>query len=89
MADIPQPASIITGANLRPRPEDEDLGDLMAQVLANHAEKQGQPPPSPEETQELLGLLTGLPHEEEPPAQDKAPPPRSPAKGASDGAVPA
>jgi hypothetical protein len=86
MRDIPQPVSIITGANLnlRPRrPEDEDLASLLGEVLTKQAEKQGKPAPSAAESQELLGLLSGLPTEVVPPQtpqvvpapDDKTPPP--------------
>jgi hypothetical protein len=70
MDRIPQPCSVITGANLRPA--DEDLANLMAEVLANEARHQGKPAPSPEQSQELLGLMLARP--EEAPDDTKAPP---------------
>jgi hypothetical protein len=71
--DIPNPVSIITGAQLdqRPRPQDEDLASLMAEVLANEARHQGKP--SPEQAQEFLGLMLDRPAEVA--AQEKTPPP--------------
>jgi hypothetical protein len=80
MADIPNPNSMITGANLpgyKPtRPGDEDLASLLGEVLANEARHQGKPAPSTEQVEGLLGLMLSRPGDVlETQTQEKTPAP--------------
>jgi hypothetical protein len=52
----------------RPAPRDEDLASLLHEVLTEEARHQGRPPPSAEESRQLLGQLLGAPHD---PSRDR------------------
>jgi hypothetical protein len=70
MDQIPQPVSIITGANLRRA--DDGLASLLGEVLATEARLQGKAPPAEGEVEEFLGLMLARPVEAA--GDTKAPP---------------
>jgi hypothetical protein len=45
----------------KPEPRGESLADLLRDVLATEAQRQGMPPPTDEQYDEFLRLLAGLP----------------------------